>query len=254
MLTDIIIYLTMGIIAGIAGGYLGIGGGIVMVPFMVLWGVPLVNAVGTSLLAIILLSVSGTIKSFRSDEIHLKKVLPIALGGLSSSALGASLVTILPISQLFFAFSGFAIFLLLLMGFSKKQGTNPIVEKKLLIKDALKRFFTGIAAGFSSGFFGVGGGGIMVPLQLLLLGENIKTAIKISLAVIVPIAGIALISHFYFGNVFLFEGLLLGLGGIVGVQIGLYLLKKSSEKLAKIILKIFILCVSIYYFLRGLCA
>ncbi len=59
----------------------------------------------------------------------------------------------------------------------------------------------GLCGGLASGLFGVGGGIVMVPAFVLLLGRDIKTAIGVSLTVIVPAACIGVFQHHRFGHV-----------------------------------------------------
>lgn len=59
----------------------------------------------------------------------------------------------------------------------------------------------GLCGGVASGLFGVGGGIVMVPAMVLLLGRDIKTAIGVSLAVIVPSACVGIFQHHRFGHI-----------------------------------------------------
>jgi uncharacterized membrane protein YfcA len=59
----------------------------------------------------------------------------------------------------------------------------------------------GLCGGVASGLFGVGGGIVMVPGMVVLLGRDIKTAIGVSLAVIVPAACVGVFQHHRFGHI-----------------------------------------------------
>lgn len=82
-----------------------------------------------------------------------------------------------------------------------------------------------------AGMFGVGGGVIMVPLQMALLGEPIKRAIQTSLGVVVIASISATAGHTIRGNVVWVAGLILGLGGLVSAQLSTRLLPKLSDRL-----------------------
>lgn len=84
----------------------------------------------------------------------------------------------------------------------------------------LQMALVGVAAGLLAGLFGVGGGIIMVPLMVLLLGMGQRVASSTSLLAIVPIAAAAAWGYAMSGNVALVSGLLLLVGGVVGGQIG----------------------------------
>ncbi len=87
----------------------------------------------------------------------------------------------------------------------------------------LKLTVTGTVAGLFSGLFGVGGGTVIVPLLVLWLGYDERTATGTSLAAIAVIAVMATIMQGAFGNVALGKGLLVGLPAVAGVLVGTWL-------------------------------
>jgi hypothetical protein len=115
-------------------------------------------------------------------------------------------------------------------------------------KATLARITTGSAAGLLAGLFGVGGGVIMVPLQILLLGEGIKTAIQTSLGVIVITAISACAGHAIRGNVLWIEGLLLGFGGLLGAQMSTRFLPKLPDRVVSLAFRILLSILSAYIF------
>jgi hypothetical protein len=112
----------------------------------------------------------------------------------------------------------------------------------------LARLFTGGAAGVLAGLFGVGGGVIMVPLQMLLLGEPIKVAIQTSLGVIVITAVSASFGHAVVGNVLFVPGILLGCGGLLGAQFSTRVLPKLPDRVVSLVFRLFLGVLSIYIF------
>jgi uncharacterized membrane protein YfcA len=87
----------------------------------------------------------------------------------------------------------------------------------------LKLAAIGTMAGLFSGLFGVGGGTVIVPLLVLWLGFDERTATGTSLAAIVVIAGAAAIVQGAYGNVHVDDGLLVGLPAMAGVVTGTWL-------------------------------
>jgi uncharacterized protein len=81
----------------------------------------------------------------------------------------------------------------------------------------------GTGAGVFSGLFGVGGGTVMVPLLILWLGYDERTATGTSLAAIVVIAGAAAAVQGGYGNVHVGKGLLVGIPAMGGVLAGTWL-------------------------------
>ncbi len=89
-MSDIVVALIVGLAAGVASGVAGIGGGVIMVPAMVfLLGLDQHLAQGTSTLAILFTSVSGTIVNVRNGRADVRLALLVGFGG-AAAAFGAS--------------------------------------------------------------------------------------------------------------------------------------------------------------------
>jgi uncharacterized membrane protein YfcA len=86
------------------------------------------------------------------------------------------------------------------------------------------------AAGAFSGLFGVGGGTIIVPLLVLWLGYGHREATGTSLAAIAVIGALAAVAHAVYGNVDLWNGLLIAAPAIAGVLAGTALQQRISER------------------------
>jgi uncharacterized protein len=95
---------------------------------------------------------------------------------------------------------------------------------------ALRLAAIGTAAGAFSGLFGVGGGSVIVPLLVLWLGYDSRTATATSLAAIVLIAAFAAATQGTYGNVHVDDGLLVGVPAVVGVLIGTWLQQRIKTK------------------------
>lgn len=90
-------YLVIGLIAGILGGAFGIGGGAFMVPALIIFmQVNTHVAIGTSLAAIIAISIAGTWRHFVLENIQAKIALLMSVSGFVGAILGASLIEKLP--------------------------------------------------------------------------------------------------------------------------------------------------------------
>ena len=93
----------------------------------------------------------------------------------------------------------------------------------------------GTLAGLFSGLFGVGGGVVMVPLLVLWLGYGEREAAGTSLAAIVIIASVAVLSQGAYGNVRVAEGLLVGLPAIGGVIAGTWLQQRVDPRTVRLL-------------------
>lgn len=98
----------IGVIAGLLSGYVGVGGGFIMVPlFMTMLAVPMRLASGTSLIAVCILSIPGTIEQAFLGNIHFLLGIAMAAGSIPGAFVGASMVKKVPERTLRFIFAGF---------------------------------------------------------------------------------------------------------------------------------------------------
>jgi uncharacterized membrane protein YfcA len=95
---------------------------------------------------------------------------------------------------------------------------------------ALKLITIGTLAGLFSGLFGVGGGSVIVPLLMLWLGYDERTATATSLAAIVFIAAFAAGVQGVYGNVHVLDALLIGGPAVVGVLVGTWLAQRLPAR------------------------
>lgn len=98
----------IGLIAGLAGGYVGVGGGFIMVPLMTSWlAVPMHKAGGTSLLAIMILAIPGVATQIALGNVDFVAGACLAVGSIPGAMVGARFVTRIPERELRFIFAGF---------------------------------------------------------------------------------------------------------------------------------------------------
>ena len=240
-----------GFFSGILAGFLGIGGGTVLVPLLVALGYAPIQAVATSALAITITAISGTIQNWRMGYIQPQRVLYLGVPALIAAQVGVYLAEGFSPAFLLFAFGLLLIVNIFLFEFRKRviakhkqqPKTSPLTDNPIIA-----RITTGTTAGVLAGLFGVGGGVIMVPLQILWLGEPIKAAIQTSLGVIVLTAISACIGHALQGNVMFLEGFLLGTGGLIGVQVSTRFLPKLPSTVVSFAFRTLLVVLAIYTF------
>ncbi len=253
---DLLILAGGGLLAGILAGFLGIGGGMLLVPLLVGLGYQPIEAVATSALSIFLTSVSGTVHNWRQGYIQTSSVLYLGLPALGAAQLGVYLAELFPPQVLLFGFGVLLLINILLFEFHKrvvaqKQQQEAKLENTQrwrISHPIIARLITGGLAGILAGLFGVGGGVIMVPLQILLLNTAIKPAVQTSLAVIVITSISACVGHAIQGNILLLPGLLLGFGGLTGAQISARFLPRISDRTVSLAFRGLLVLLSIYTF------
>lgn len=100
--------IAIGLAAGLASGYVGVGGGFLMVPlFVSVLGVMMRKASGTSLVAIMILAIPGVIEQAFLGNINYLAGIAMAVGSIPGAVIGANLVRRVPERQLRFAFGAF---------------------------------------------------------------------------------------------------------------------------------------------------
>jgi uncharacterized membrane protein YfcA len=107
----------------------------------------------------------------------------------------------------------------------------------------------GIAVGLGAAFTGLGGGFLVVPL-LLFLGYPAQKAVGTSFVAILVVSISALIAHNRLANVDLRVGLLLGVGGIVGAQVGARLVEHISTAQFKKLFAVVLIGLAAYLFFQ----
>ncbi len=226
---------------GWVASMIGVGGGIFMVPLLAFFYVPTTQiAVGTSLAAIVFNSLSSTLGYAKRRVVDFRLgavLLPTALVG---AWLGAFLTRYISSGGLAVAFGVLLLYVAVLM----LGGREPKTVAEWLRRrpsassggeagaeadenpgerfSPLAAGIVGVLAGMISGFFGVGGGVVMVPAMNLLLGVDLLTSVATSLFVMGPSALVGSLQHYVQGNVRLDYALPLALGIVVGAQLGTY--------------------------------
>jgi len=208
----------IGLIAGIFGGLVGLGGGVVMIPLMVgFLKLSQHKAHGTSLVALVFTGISGAITYALKGSVDITASVLLAATAIFTARAGVHFAHALPEWKLKRAFGGFLIFVsvLLLM--------KPYLSQIIVSAAGWKKIFilllTGIFTGFLSGMMGVGGGTIMVPAMVLLAGFGQHIAQGSSLLAMIPAGGVGAYTHWKLGNVA--GNLIIGL--IPGILLGTYL-------------------------------
>lgn len=210
----------VGLGAGILSGLFGVGGGVVLVPGFVLFlGLAQHSAHATSLAAMIL-TAGAALQPFAMDgSVAWIPGVAIASGALVGAVIGASIMDRLSATRLRQAFAVLLVLVALRM-LVPIELVGSGAEQSIDAVRALAFAGLGVATGTLSALMGVGGGVILVPAMVLLFEFTQHTAEGTSLLVIVPTAVMGALRHGRRGHTEWRVGLLVGLGGLVGGQIG----------------------------------
>ncbi len=117
----------------------------------------------------------------------------------------------------------------------------------MVLPNLLLLIAIGLCAGVTSGMFGIGGGILIVPALIFLLGYSREMATGTSLAVLLPPVGIAAVMVFYrHGNVDFFAAIVLAMCLLVGSWFGAHLAGEWDPTLMKVLFGLFVTGVGIY--------
>ena len=240
----------IGLVAGIFGGLVGLGGGVVMIPLMVrFFRFTQHQAHGTSLMALVFTGLSGALTYWLKGSVDFLAAVLLAASAIFTARFGALYANALPEWKLKRAFGIFLIFVSLLL-LSKPYLSHLAFLSHSVTGSGkvLTLLASGAVAGFLSGMMGVGGGAIMVPALVLAVGHSQWTAQGSSLAAMVPAGSVGAYTHWRLGNVV--TAIVPGL--IVGIVLGTYLGGSLAHLLSEANLRLVFAAVLIWLGLRDL--
>lgn len=225
--------LVIGLVAGLLSGTFGVGGGVLMVPAMVLLlGVGQRRASGTSLAAIVPIAVFGVIGFASQDQIDYPAAVLLGIGAIVGAPLGARLIHAIPVARLRL---GFVLVLLATAARLLFELPDPVLSEAITVAEGAAVVFVGFASGLLAGLFGVGGGILMVPAQMLILGIDPATAKGTSLLVIIPTSISGTAQNLRLRNVDVRLAVVLGVSGVLTSFGGSFLATRMSPTLASML-------------------
>ena len=212
----------VGLAAGFLSGLFGVGGGILIVPALVLvLGMTQRLAHGTSLAAVLPIAISGVVGFAMEDSIDWPVAAALIIGAMAGAVIGTHALQILSPTALARVF---AVVLLLSAARLVLDDSDGSGRGALTVLAFAGLVLIGLLSGTLAGLLGVGGGVVMVPAMILLFGVPAAIAKGTSLAVIVPTSIVATQRNLRNGNADIRSAAAVGLAGIVSA----YLASKIS--------------------------
>lgn len=176
--------IAIGLVGGLLSGLFGIGGGVVIVPALVLVLVmPQRLAAGTSVAAILPAAVVGAISYAVQGNVDWAAGILLAIGIVVGSQVGSLLLAKLSLGFLQWLFLGFLLVVIVSLWFVVPQRDSEI---SITVLTGAMLALTGFLTGILSGLIGVGGGIIVVPVLMFFFGANDLVAKGTSLVMMIP--------------------------------------------------------------------
>lgn len=207
-------YLLIGGATGLLSGFFGVGGGIVLIPLLIfLLKLEQHRAHATSLAAIFIVAGAGLIRFAVAGEVNWGVGLALGLGGLFGSTFGARTMQRMSPLVLRFVFSGVLTVVGVAMIFRPTDYTSDTNNTGLFT--LLVAILIGFGSGIISGMIGLGGGVVLVPAMVLLLGIDQHLAQGTALFVMLFSTSAGTRIHIRHRRLNLGDSLLLGIGGAI---------------------------------------
>jgi len=213
-------FLVIGLAAGLLSGLLGVGGGVIIVPLLALWlAFPQKMAQATSLIAIFFAAISGAVSYAIGGDVLLVPAALIAGAGIIGSFIGSWLLHRMAEHQVQLLFVFVLVVAAVRMALGSDSG-GPAGSGDFGIWHFVGFALAGLAMGTLSSLVGVGGGIVLVPILVFLLGVGSHTAQGTSLLVMIPIAFTGAWRNSRHGYVNWRAGVWIGLAGAAGAATG----------------------------------
>ena len=246
--------LLSGSIVGFSLGMVGGGGSILAVPLMVyLVGVPTPHvAIGTSALAVAVNAAANVVSHARMGTVKWRCAGAFAAAGIAGAYGGSSLSKIIDGAKLLALFAVLMMIVAAMM-FARRENVGD-ASVDLCRENVAKLLLTGLLAGSLSGFFGIGGGFLIVPGLMFASGMPITNAVGSSLVAVAAFGATAAFNYAISGFVDWRLAAVLIAGGIVGGLAGGQMARKlgGQRGLLNIVFAAIILVVALYMLARSI--
>ena len=267
-----LVIVALGALTGILSGMFGVGGGFLTTPLLIFYGVPPTVAAASAASQVTGASVSGVFAHTRRNNVDFQMGSVMVAGGIIGTAFGASLFRLLQeLGQIDTVINLLYVLLLGSIGIimaresvqalMAERAGNPVPARKRrhhplvanlpmrwrfyrsgLYISPLAPLLLGVAVGILTMLMGIGGGFVLVPVMLYILGMSANVVVGTSLFQIIFVTGFTTLLHATTNfTVDMALAVLLLIGGVVGAQIGTRIgLKLKAEQL-RILLAIMVL-------------
>ena len=234
--------VAIGVGAGFLSGMFGVGGGILVVPALVLllkFDQRLAN--GTSLGAVLPISISSLVTYWSHDNVDWSMALWLAIGALGGALLGTRWIHVLPRRVLGYLFALMLVATAVRLFIPMSADGRDVIT----VVAAVALVLIGLVTGTLAGLLGIGGGVVMVPAMVVFFNELNVVAKGTSVAVIIPTSIMGTWRNWKADNVDLRVAGIVGVAGIVSAIGGGIIADHMSQDLSNILFASLVLVVAI---------
>lgn len=224
--------ILVGIFIGTMSGFFGVGGGMILVPILLVLGFDTKDAIGISIVQMVFSSIYGSYLNYKKGSLVIGEGIFVGFGGFIGGYIGGYVTQFISDIILQFLFLGILIFALFRLFTAKNHdddGTTKTLNKGLL-------FALGLVIGIFSITLGIGGSVLLTPILVGLLHYPIKKAVSAGLFFVVFSSVAGMISRLSTGTIDFNNGLIVAMASLVGVALGIWLKDHVTSKNHKIAL------------------
>jgi uncharacterized membrane protein YfcA len=273
---NILIPVGLGLVVGLLSGLFGVGGGFLMTPLLIMFGIPSTVAAATDSNQIVAASTSGTYAHWKVGNVDFKMGLYLLVGGFAGGLVGVEFIKMLRAMGnadfvikityvLMLGIVGAYMFIESLSSMRKKEVKEVEVQKESKVRSFLKSLplqthfeksgvthsilvpiFLGCMVGILAAIMGVGGGFLMVPIMFYILRMPMHVIVGTSLfQILFTCIEVTFLQSYTNHTVDFTLAVLLLIGSTIGAQAGAIFGRKLKGEQLKILLAVIVLAVTV---------
>jgi len=267
----LVLLLVISALAGVLGSILGLGGGFIITPTLIMLNLEPYRVSATSLFTVVSTSLSSSISYAKQGRIDYRLVLRLALSALPGAIVGAYIASMIDTQgfKLYFAMilASVSIYMLI-RPYRRNDGNNNSsnnssssssnsgsssnsssdVNSSRVDKSTPVYYAIASLSGVVSSLFGIGGGAILVPMMLILMGISMHRAVPNAQFIILVSSTVGLLSHVILGHPDYMISSILVIGTFIGAQIGARVLGRVKDIILRRAVAIALLGIAVKFF------
>jgi len=217
-------FIIAGIITGFFSGFFGIGGGTILVPILLYFGLDMKTAIGVSVTQMMISSMFGSVLNYYKGILKLNEGIFIGIGGSLGAIFSGILVNNLTNKSLGIIFLSILVFAIVKFFYAPHESDKKELNNKFLL--LIVGFFVGLIA-IS---VGVGGAVMITPILVGLLNYNLKKAVSLSLFFVVFSSTSGFLSLSFYHLIDYKLGFFVAIFSMIGTFVGIKTYHKINPK------------------------
>ncbi|WP_323702943.1 sulfite exporter TauE/SafE family protein [Mammaliicoccus sp. Dog046] len=268
-----LVLVIIGVLSAIIGALVGIGGGIIIVPSLVYFGIDhqLLSgmtpqkAIGTSSVILITTGLTATLGYLKTKQVDVKNGLIFLVGIIPGSLVGAYLSKYFTLDSFNLYFGLFLIIVSIILMIRNHVKPIKYFQQEKYLKSFIDQkgvhhrygippvmaVVSAFVVGITTGLFGIGGGALMTPLMIIVFKFPPHVAVGTSMMMIFFSSLSSSVSHVIQGNVLWVHAIVLIVSSYFGAKIGVKVNSKMNSDTVVLVLRITLLILGIYLILKS---